>query len=298
MLEKCLKGLIGQSVPENWQLEIGVVDNEVTKTAQATVQAVAEDSPIRIHYTHQPRRGIPFARNAALDLARQREWTWIALIDDDEVPSPDWLSQHLRTVHLCSAQVSYGAVVQVHDLPPPSWWKVDVPSADPEGTLLQRASTNNVLFSRDLIDEEKGALRFDEDLLHGYEDLDFFERAHSRNYRIVWAPKAVVTERVPASRSQPARLIEMVRCHAAAHAQVCRKRAGLVKALQKFGLKGLRRVLTGGPTSLATWVLWQAGLTGFEDRYFQARLRLARGVGNWRGIARGTSGYYDCIDGE
>lgn len=298
MLKDCLAALIAQTCEINWKLEIGVIDNDTSQSARRNVESIAQASSVPVHYAHQPKRGIPFARNAALDLARSRGWSWIALIDDDEVASPDWLAQHIRTASEHQAQVSYGAVVQIHDAPPPVWWKVDTPSLDPEGTVLRRASTNNVLFAASLIADDGNRLRFDEDLLHGYEDLDFFERAHASGNKIVWAPKALVSERVPVSRSQPQRLINMVRSHAAAHAQIDCKRRGFPAAFMKFGLKGLRRIVAGSAISGMSWLLWKAGLPKYESRYYKGRLRLARGVGNWYGLTRVKSGYYDQIDGR
>ncbi len=54
-------------------------------------------------YRHQPQRGIPQARNAALDAARELGATHVAFIDDDETAAPDWLAA------LWAAMVESGA---------------------------------------------------------------------------------------------------------------------------------------------------------------------------------------------
>src|SRR5579883_1155797 len=73
-------------------VDVVVVDNDEARSAQA----VCRDSPLaRLHYVHEPRRGIPQARNRAIKTARELGCGLIAFIDDDELPANDWLDQLL-----------------------------------------------------------------------------------------------------------------------------------------------------------------------------------------------------------
>ena len=297
MLKLCLDGLMQSAQEPDWHLRVCVVDNDTDASSRHIISQIQSNSQVPIDFVHEPQRGIPFARNRGLRHALGCRWDWVALIDDDEVPRQDWLQQHMAAVSSFNAQVSYGAILKKYEVDPPSWWPKDAPSTAPAGTLVRRASTANVLFSSDLIAKDKGALYFDHDLANGYEDLDFFERAVSLGYKMVWAPDAVVTETVPASRIQPDRLVAMVKSQANAHARVGVKRMGLLRAFFKFGSKGLRRIVGGSILSSLFYILRKAGFSSAEHHYFRARLRLARGLGNFTGLAARSGGYYDTIDG-
>ncbi|WP_417694755.1 glycosyltransferase family 2 protein [Roseibium sp.] len=297
MLVRCLRSLIAQPIQTGWSVEICVVENDTEPRSLPAIEALQVETQIPIHHVLEPKRGIPFARNRSLREAKHHGFDWIALIDDDEVADEAWLGSHMASVTRHSADVSYGAVTKDYEAPQPDWWPRDTGSSDPDGTVLSRASTNNVLFSRELI-SGSAPLRFDEDLRHGYEDLDFFERASGRGHKIVWTPAASVEETVSANRVRPERLIQMVHSQAAAHAQVACKRSGFARACLKFGLKGLRRIVGGSLLSGFHWLAWKVGNENAQGRYFRARLRLARGAGNWYGLTRGQKGFYDQLDGH
>jgi succinoglycan biosynthesis protein ExoM len=67
MLRACLNSLARQQVGPDLIVSIVVVDNEPEPNNCARVGGFAEDCPFPVHYTHEPRRGIAAARNAALD---------------------------------------------------------------------------------------------------------------------------------------------------------------------------------------------------------------------------------------
>ncbi len=298
MLRACLIALSRQSLAAGITAEICVIENDAEPLSGQVVEDVRAVSPLAIHYVQEPRRGIPFARNRSLAEALSRGYDWIALIDDDEIAEPDWLMQHLATARKHAAEVTYGWVRKNFEAEPPAWWPPEVMRPDPEGTVLPRASTNNVAFSARLIRPDGSNLSYNPVFLNGYEDLDFFERAHAKGHRIVWAPGAVVTEDVPASRVAPDRLIALVRASAEAHVQADILKMGYAKAALKYLLKGLRR-LVGGAILLALAVLQQRlGIARSENRYYKARLRLARASGNLQGVFGHRPDYYGTIDGR
>ena len=298
MLRACLMALSRQSLPAGMRAEICVIENDSEPASRNVVEEVARFSPLPVHYSLEPRRGIPFARNRSLAEAVERGYDWVALIDDDEIAEPDWLKQHLVAARRHAAEVTYGWVKKNFEVEPPAWWPPEVMRPDPEGTVLPRASTNNVAFSARLIRPDGSNLSYNPVFLNGYEDLDFFERAHARGHRIVWTPGAVVTEEVPASRVAPERLIALVRASAEAHVQADILKLGYPKAALKYLLKGLRR-LAGGTVLLAVAVLQRRlGTARSEYRYYKARLRLARASGNLQGVFGYRPDYYGTIDGR
>ena len=99
MLRDCLASLAAQFPIEMASVRIIVIDNEETPS-EGAMEAAAQYSAL---YFHEPRRGIPQARNRALTAAKSINATHVAFIDDDEIASPNWLAS------LWTALKEYGA---------------------------------------------------------------------------------------------------------------------------------------------------------------------------------------------
>jgi succinoglycan biosynthesis protein ExoM len=103
------------------ELAVVVVDNSADASAERQVSRAGAAMPMPLHYLSEPRRGITYARNAALEKATSLGCDFVAFIDDDEVPASRWLSA------LLAAQGRSGATAVVGDvrplLPPqaPAW---------------------------------------------------------------------------------------------------------------------------------------------------------------------------------
>lgn len=193
MLSRCLESLAKQSAPAGFSVSIVVVDNEPTQNNRDLVEDFARQCPLPIHYRHEPRRGIAFARNAVLDEALTLEADWIAMLDDDETAAPDWIECLMAPEYLATP-ILMGRQVFVYPEEMPFWTKPKpaMRRRDVEGIERDRAFTNNVRFSISLV---LAGLRFREDLaLTSGEDTDFFARAHASGFRIRHTTKAVTFE--------------------------------------------------------------------------------------------------------
>ena len=298
MLQDCVESLLAQQLADDWQVEVCVVENDATPNSRAVVEAVPATSPVKVHYYQEPRRGIPFARNKTLEIGLANGYDWIVLIDDDERADPTWLAALMRTAIEHGADVASGPVRRSYEAPPPKWWKLLKPIVGPDGMPLDEAPTNNTLLSARLIRPDGGNLRFAEALTFGYEDIDFFSRAHKLGYRIVWSPDAFVEETIPASRVQPERLIARVQSTAAAQVLAAKLRRGAGRTFLEFILKGTRRVIGG---ALTCALFWPGKLMGSEKATgsdYRGRLRLARGLGIFRGLFTILPNYYSTVDGN
>lgn len=190
-------------------LSILVVDNEGDAQARGLCDRVCSIIPVR--YIHEPRRGISHARNRCLDAAVP-DCDLIAMIDDDEIPEPDWLEQLLQAQEHTGADVVEGRVVPVFPAGAPDWivqgryfgWHHDLNSAHTPGQKvypeLDEARTNNVLIRCAVV---RGlGLRFDPRFgLSGGGDIVFFRAIHAAGYRIVYAPDARVKDMIPLERT-------------------------------------------------------------------------------------------------
>lgn len=199
MLLRCLLTVRRLTEPGGVRLSVLVVDNENNHDVAGLVERFMGIGHA-IHYVGEPRRGIAQARNAILDKAAELGATWIAMLDDDQLVSADWLLRMWDAVQQTQADVVYNAVDHELPAPLPVW---AFPKVEPRKWTIdaEYAATNGVLFRADLTDIQRRPLRFDEAYaLTGGEDLDFFRRAHEGYALIVWTPDAVARETVPASK--------------------------------------------------------------------------------------------------
>ena len=198
-LQRLLGGLGQLCVGPDVDLRIVVVDNDPEETAREVCEAACDWLCHPLVYRTEKRRGIPQARNAALGVALGRA-DFVAFIDDDEVPAPDWLAELLRVQRIYAADAVRGPVLPVFESPAPAWLEpfFDRPRYA-TGQQLKTAYTHNVLVStRALASLDR---LFDERLgLTGSDDAELFQRFSLRGYRIVWADDAPVQEFIPSSR--------------------------------------------------------------------------------------------------
>lgn len=184
------------------EIEIIVVDNDANGSGEQACNEVRPDLRWPVTYRVEPRRGIPYARNAAVACALESA-DLIAFIDDDEVPDPAWLDELLSVQRSHDADVATGPVVC--DLPTdvPRWIVQGRFFESPRyetGTRRDVAYTHNVLVkskvyrSMDTIFDQRMTMT-------GGTDSHFFRRVHRAGYSIVWANEALVRETIPESRA-------------------------------------------------------------------------------------------------
>jgi succinoglycan biosynthesis protein ExoM len=180
------------------QLEIIVVD---TPDDSGSAQEICETAclPWPVKYVVEPKRGLTYARNRAITEAGTVDF--VALIDDDEVPSPQWLDEHLWAQADFAADVVSGPALPKYASEVADWVKSGGffdRQVRATGTLRRACPTNNVLIGTRVFQRVP---RFDDSFaLSGGEDIDFFLRVSKAGYRIVWSQEAVVFESVSSKR--------------------------------------------------------------------------------------------------
>ena len=87
-LQRLLAGIAAQAFRKQPRprVRIIIVDNEASDSTAAACHAAAVELGIELKYVAEPRIGIPYARNAALDAVTAAD-DWLCFIDDDEVPA-------------------------------------------------------------------------------------------------------------------------------------------------------------------------------------------------------------------
>lgn len=186
---------------EGFTWSVVVVDNDAAQSARAIVER-----PRRIvcRYFNEPEKNIAKARNRTLANAHG---DFIAFLDDDEFPVPEWLDLMLA---LCARSGADGVLAPVEphfEATPPDWLVKSGVFHRPRhatGTVIgpSDARTGNVLMKRAVFAPD--AEPFDTRFANGGEDVDFFRRKMATGRRFVWCDEAVAYESVPPARATAA----------------------------------------------------------------------------------------------
>ncbi len=185
-------------------IEIIVVDNDELKSAAEACRTVSLPWPLR--YVVEPQRGISHARNRAI--AEAGSVDFVAFIDDDESPSPQWLDELLWAQAEFKGDVVSGPVSPKYDSEIAEWVKrggfFDQRVCS-TGSTRRACAANNVMIGAHVF---RSVQKFDDSFaLSGAEDTNFFLRVWQAGYKIVWSQEAAVSEAVSAERGTVAWLL-------------------------------------------------------------------------------------------
>lgn len=178
---------------------IVVVDNDRSRSAEATVEAFAKSAPIEVVYLVEPRQNIALARNLALSKVQGQ---FVAFIDDDEYPGQHWLWTLFTECERRQVDGVLGPVKPRYEIEPPRWVVAggfyDRPSY-PTGLVIDgsKGRTGNVLLRRAILDGE--TMPFRPEFRSG-EDQDFFRRMIANGHVFTWCHEAMAFEWVPSIR--------------------------------------------------------------------------------------------------
>ena len=199
-LRRLWDGLRCQHTAGLFSFSLAVVDNDSVASAQEAVRAMRQDSILEVQYLLEPEQNIALARNRALAHAHG---DFLAFIDDDEFPPPDWLLSLFRAVHQFQADAVLGPVLPHFDQQPPAWILRGRFFERPRhltGTVLPwtNTRTGNILLHRSVFQDSR--FRFNPDFGSGGEDRELFRRMIAAGCRFVWCDEAPVFEAVPPGR--------------------------------------------------------------------------------------------------
>jgi succinoglycan biosynthesis protein ExoM len=197
LLERLLRDLLAQQLPDGVSTHIIVVDNDALESARPVVAAF-QSACESLEYLTQPEQNIALTRNRALDHSRG---DLIAFVDDDESAPPGWLTSLLTTMERHAADAVFGPVIGTLPASAPRWiakGRFFEPPAMPSGTRVQVGGTGNALVKASAV---RGRFAFDPRFgLSGSEDTEFFHRLWRGGAIMVWCSEAQLTECVPQER--------------------------------------------------------------------------------------------------
>ena len=210
LLGKCLSEMNHLNIPNDTFFEVVIVDNSFENIAKDFVENLRKDIIFPIHYFTCFGNGIASVRNEVLKQSLALNPDYIAFIDDDEMPSNDWLINLYNLLINSDADIVSGPVVSnfVDD----NFQNTKVPdfiskniifnlhNKRSTGKICSTCSTNNVLLNASILKDS--GLKFDESFkkMSG-EDIGFFGKLHKLGYRILWCKEGYVIENVLPERS-------------------------------------------------------------------------------------------------
>ncbi len=186
-------------------LRIVVVDNDPVGSAEEVCRRWGFDRRWPLEYLLEPQRGISYARNRAVARALEHRPRFIAMLDDDEWPSPQWLSELLRVQRENNADLVGGPVAPVFAGNKLPWmdaaadcYGYDQPL--PDGARCELHGSGNFLGRAECFASLMPEVFRLEFANTGGEDFEFFRRLAAKGYTMYWATGAVAYEWVPESR--------------------------------------------------------------------------------------------------
>jgi glycosyltransferase involved in cell wall biosynthesis len=210
----------------NEQVSIAVVENGSRREGEAVCASLMTSYRWPLRCVVEPRRGISYARNAAVKAALENEPDFIAMVDDDEQVDPRWLSELLRVQRQFSADVVSGPVIPVFSQSPPKWIERGRFFERPRmltGSPTGATRTGNILFRTSVFRSQVGPWFDDGFALTGGEDSLFLRKLDRGGFRMVWADEAVVYETVMPSRMTERWLIQRAFRGGATYSRILRR---------------------------------------------------------------------------
>jgi succinoglycan biosynthesis protein ExoM len=178
------------------------VDNSPEGAAIPACQRLAADAPVPLRFSHEPRPGVAFARNAAMAPVHTE---LVAFLDDDEEAPPEWLATLCAAREALDAHVVWGPV------------RVQTPGAETDaravflrqllartgpqenGPMQKFHGIGNALLVREALLPNPDPFPLESNEIGG-EDDEIFVQAQLKGLRFGWAADAWVWEHIEPRR--------------------------------------------------------------------------------------------------
>lgn len=195
LLHTLLKGIANLHIQPNIGINVIVVDNDAKKSAKPIVETMRDNIKFKIIYDVEPKQNIALARNRCL-LHIVSEF--LAFIDDDEVPEPEWLNEILEASVKHHADVVFGPVIPALPDNVPPWISKSIFFNRPRyktGQIINEGGIGNTLLRSEIFTAKK--FRFNPNFgCTGGEDSELFYRLCLSGKKMIWCDEAVVYENI------------------------------------------------------------------------------------------------------
>jgi glycosyltransferase involved in cell wall biosynthesis len=271
LLARVLDACFEQTVSDD-AYEIVLVDDGSTDETRDVVEQARRRANCSFTLVRQANSGLARARNAGLARACGQR---IVFIDDDVLPLPNFVEEHLRAANRHPGAIVRGGAIEVEnidDLPPPVWSVRNY-----SGNYFW---TTNVSVPLETIRAIGG---FDESFSeYGWEDIDVGLRLRAAGVRAVFHPSALVYHFKPRLRAGGiAKMVAQARAQARTAVRLVRRHPNW-RAYLATGINPVQRGWHSALRGLRFEARFQRRLAGVsDDRELRAaERRAARALAN------------------
>jgi glycosyltransferase involved in cell wall biosynthesis len=198
-----LDNLQAQVVPDVEIIDICVVDNDCTGENDSIVNE-RNDKPYTIALIKEQKKGIVYARNAAVEYFLKSDFDALAFIDDDEWTSDIyWLENLVIAMQASGADIVTSDVLTIPENESISWTTEALGRSKNSRNLTKtdKFYTGNVLIKRHVLETIRPA--FDKRFaLTGSSDFHFSLKCKNAGFQCVYTNQAPVYEIFPESRAK------------------------------------------------------------------------------------------------
>lgn len=297
LLGKCLDSLLAQTIPADWTVEILVIDNDAASGGAGRPDFSSQPSPMEIRYIVEPQMGIPYARNAGCKESLRLGADWVIFMDDDEEALPGWFEAYHQARNTVEAAAYSGPVRYLFPAGYAEWLENKGTRDVKDGTLLDRASTNNAMVQARIL--QAPGLSFDTQMAFtGGSDTDFFRRLTHQGDKIVFVKDAMVSEVVLPNRLHMRWRLERQYRSSANRVYVDMKLLGVRKTTVRSAKEFLRHLVEGSLRLLTSPLGLLAGWLKFKRNAYHGFRHFAKASGIVAGFLGKHPQPYSVTDGH
>lgn len=203
-LIETLKSLSGQTFSQPFA--IIVMDNDLEAAGAEAAANFLKSANVSSQVILVHDRGNCHAYNAgwARALADYPKFEWLAVIDDDEIASPHWLTELHQTALATGADLVGGPQVADFASNAPTFafkHPVFKPAYDQTGPVPILYSSGNVMIARRVLQHMPSPFLDPLFNFTGGGDSDFYRRCKGQHFQFAWSNEAKVYEPVPVQRT-------------------------------------------------------------------------------------------------
>ncbi len=197
-IRRLLESFDKMEIPPDTGITIIVVENDQTNRSEEVIKEYSSFGRFKIKYFLETKQGLVYARNRSVLEAGNCDFC--CFTDDDEIVSPDWLSELLRCQKEYDADGVAGPTFPLFSKPLPSYISdFHLPRTNPYGTVVSNAYTGCLLMRKHFLDKLNGP--FDERLnFTGGEDIHMTQIITNMGGVIRYNPEAKAFEDFPENR--------------------------------------------------------------------------------------------------
>ncbi|MCG3267598.1 glycosyltransferase family A protein [Yoonia sp. I 8.24] len=216
MFRRLLASFAAMKRPEGIEIVFVFAENAEALSIEHDAETLRDATGCQCELLIEPRLGIPFARNAVLSHAVERDAKYLVFVDDDEWVSEDWLVNLYKGFAVSGDNLATGPISpQYIEDQKLSWVQRRLIQGVTEWYARARtkncrnvargeshrigAATNNWICDLDFV--RRTGLRFDDDIgLGGGSDTAFWRDLQKLGGSSTWIDDALVFDTVPISR--------------------------------------------------------------------------------------------------